>query len=743
MFNNPPRSRRHAPPGRRLARALTGVIVLAGTFATVATVAPAPAAADEAPADGSDPGEFSVAVDESIVPVVPIKDLAGTTATVVGPGGTAADFVSGRLVLVTDDRQEVENVAARLGAKPRLVTDPTEAIARLDEKARGAADEQLGAVWALDFQPDHTVAKAAPELLARATGDVARGAYGLSSWDGLATIAQAAQLRLEGVPVELDFVLGGETFRDFVTTESPTQPGLMGTNSSTWAHLTQLRVPQAWNLLARAGLLNANSIRVAVLDGGFGSPDADRAPSAIADPSQPNSVPCSGGTACPFHGANVASVLMAVPDNSFGSAGPAGPVATPILIDRAAVFTDVLAGYFRAVGAGARVINMSFGADIPAVAAVFTGSIDATMSATRAGGVLNVAAAGNSSKDIDRTDCFITCWEAETVLPCEATGVVCVGGVQFNTNMPDPGSNWGSGGLQAGNSVDLWASFTALAGPDPGFTGNRTQFARGTSIASPLVAGAAALARTASQGASVPTIESVLANTAASGTCSAPGRCASRIVNAEGAVGSLLGNLPPDVRITPTGGASTPRGVPVTFTAQAFDPNGTTPSVTWFVDGAFAGTGTTLTTSGLGLPYGNHQVRAEAFDGQWRVGDAAGGVVLTTYNTPPTTRITTLADGSTIYDDGTSCANPWRLCYYPTLGADTTDVNEPNGISRAWGRWEIDGAIVAYGHDASLPPLAVGAHTIRFVVSDTAGSSASHQITINVIARFRFIRPPW
>ena len=228
----------------------------------------------------------------------------------------------------------------------------------------------------------------------------------------------------------------------------------MGSNSSTWAHLTQLGVPAAWNTLAHAGLLNPGSIRVAVLDGGFGLPDLDRAPTAIADPSTPNSVLCGGGGSCPWHGTNVASVLMAQADNSFGSAGPAGPVATPILIDRATVATDVLAGYFRAVGAGARIVNMSFGADIPAVAAMFTGSVDAAMSVASAGGVLNVAAAGNAGKDIDRRDCFGVCWEAETVLPCEAAGVTCVGGVQFNTSMPDPGSNWGSGGLNPGQSVD-------------------------------------------------------------------------------------------------------------------------------------------------------------------------------------------------------------------------------------------------------------------------------------------------
>ncbi len=664
------------------------------------------------------------------------------TATVVGPHGTAADFVSGRLVIMTDDERLVGSIAERLDAKTQLVADPEEAVAQLDKDSRPSADEELGRVWTLTFQPDHSLAKSADELLAAAAGDVARGSYSFSSWDGLATMAQAAALRSDGVPVELDFLVEPDTFRDGTTTESPTNPGSMGTNSSMWAHLRQLGVPAAWNTLTRAGLLNTGSIRVAVLDGGFGQPDLDRASTAIADPSNPNPVLCGGGGACPWHGANVASVLMAQADNGFGSAGPAGPVATPILIDRAAAFTDVLAGYFRAVGAGARIVNMSFGADIPAVAAVFTGSVDATMMVANAGGIINVAAAGNAGKDIDRLDCFGFCWEAETVLPCEAAGVTCVGGVQFGTNMPHAGSNWGSGGLVPGRSVDLWASFTALAGPDPAFPGNRTQFVNGTSISSPLVAGVAALARVASPATSAAGIEATLAATATAGTCSGPGRCASLIANADSAVGTLLGNRPPDVRIVSAGTVTTPRGVPVTFTAQASDPDGPTPQVSWFINGVPAGNGPTLSTGAINLPFGTHRVTARVSDGQWIVSDVAGGVDLVTYNTAPTTRITSLTDGFVLQPDGWACNNPWFVCLIPQLSAQTTDVNEPNGISRSAGWWEIDGNIVAYGHDAPLPLLSVGAHTVRFVVADPSGVTASHQVTINIERKLYHIPRP-
>ena len=85
-----------------------------------------------------------------------------------------------------------------------------------------------------------------------------------------------------------------------------------------------------------------------------------------------------------------------------------------------------------------------------------------------------------------------------------------------------------------------------------------TKFVRGTSIASPLVAGVAALARVASPATPVAGIDAVLATTATSGTCSGPGRCASLIVNANTAVSALLGDVPPDVRIAPASTITTP-----------------------------------------------------------------------------------------------------------------------------------------------------------------------------------------
>ena len=69
---------------------------------------------------------------------------------------------------------------------------------------------------------------------------------------------------------------------------------------------------------------------------------------------QENIFNCSGGSPCPWHGTDVAGAAMGIPDNQFGSAGPAGPVAEPIL-----VFT--LYDYFTSIGAlGAAVIGWAY-----------------------------------------------------------------------------------------------------------------------------------------------------------------------------------------------------------------------------------------------------------------------------------------------------------------------------------------------------------------------------------------------
>ena len=89
-------------------------------------------------------------------------------------------------------------------------------------------------------------------------------------------------------------------------------------------------------------------------------PDADMPAGFLAISNVPFVAPTgtenllSCGGPCPWHGTNVASAAFAVPGNGFGSAGPAGPVADPLLIFTSYDFFTSIAALLeaRALGAG-------------------------------------------------------------------------------------------------------------------------------------------------------------------------------------------------------------------------------------------------------------------------------------------------------------------------------------------------------------------------------------------------------
>ena len=110
-------------------------------------------------------------------------------------------------------------------------------------------------------------------------------------------------------------------------------PLVYGGDAYDWTHLRagtrqDTGVTLAWTQLDAAGRL-ANRVVIGVHDQGF-APDPDFPSGGTIDrPNFPGSIPCSGGGMCPWHGTNVLGAAMGVPDNGFGAAGPAGPVAIP------------------------------------------------------------------------------------------------------------------------------------------------------------------------------------------------------------------------------------------------------------------------------------------------------------------------------------------------------------------------------------------------------------------------------
>ncbi|WP_412061623.1 S8 family serine peptidase [Rubrivirga sp. IMCC45206] len=182
----------------------------------------------------------------------------------------------------------------------------------------------------------------------------------------------------------------------------------------------------------------------------------------------------------PNHGTGVAGLVAAARGNDLGIDGVA---PARIMVLRAVPGgderdKDVANAIRYAVDNGARVINMSFGkAYSPAKDAV-----DAAVAYAVENGVLLVHAAGNSAEDIDTADNFPT----RTFLDGTRTD----GWLEVGASGPDAKALAASFSNYGRESVDLFAPGAGVTSLKPG---GGIQTANGTSFASPVVAGVAAL----------------------------------------------------------------------------------------------------------------------------------------------------------------------------------------------------------------------------------------------------------
>jgi subtilisin family serine protease len=380
---------------------------------------------------------------------------------------------------------------------------------------------------------------------------------------------------------------------------------------------------------------------------------------------------------------------------------------------------------------------MSFSGTIPAAGAAFTGNFDLTALSVQGTGAILVAAAGNAGTDVDALDCFIVCWEGAYNWPCETAGVFCVGGLGSNSKSRHSSSNFGGGTNLAGSgTVDIWAPWFAVAGVDPSDAGfstnpNRAKSFAGTSAATPVVSGVAALVSTARPGLSMAQVESTLLSTAQPGS-----GVASLTIDAEAAVTSaLLPNLPPDVRIAqPLNGSSVPRGF-VQFRANASDREDGVPRVRWFADGSvFLGEGVNVVLPTHSLSFGSHRITAVAIDsGGQSVPDADGGITINLVNTAPSVSISKPTNGSVFYIYRDRLQGGWSGDTIDLVGTSSDPNNSPAALSDAQVQWTRNGAQLRTGHVASVNALdlGIGTHTITFHGTD-GQLSASQSVTIEV-----------
>jgi serine protease len=641
-------------------------------------------------------------------------------AAVENEDGTVAEFVANELWLTTDDPAELAAFLARWSGVLLLTFDAEAA------GLPGLADHHLVRVDASGADLD-ALADDLRALDPHATGD-----HRVSSQAGLDLIAAAGSEAAAGAEVGLNWVGSGAQFVDRTSNEAPSGVGSAGAayapNAFVWSSHAlaggpEIGVGEAWRALELANKFSPK-VKLAVLDMGF-QPDSDFGAGWIAISNVPLTPPtgtenllwCGGGNDCPWHGQNVVSAAMAVAHNGFGGAGPAGPVAQPVMVFTLYDFFTSITALGQARVLGARIANMSYSAPVPYYLGWSVLPFEVVTKALRETGMLLFAAAGNEGRDVDAEGCTLgVCWERTWITPCENAGVICVGGMQGGGTARHPNSNYGR------EQVDLFAPFTLWLGPDPDAPANAARAISGTSFSSPFAAGVAALVWAADPSLGAGSVEQILLTTA---HVNADPQVR-RHVNAFGAVRAALGNVPPSITIAPSGTTEAIFNLPSYFTATVDDVEDPFPccTVAWSsnVDGAL-GTGWQLEHTFATL--GTRVVTATATDGGGATRQAS--VTVQVVNVAP---IVTLSSP-------TAGAQPFRTANV-ILRASATDRNEPNETlacsNLVWtSSVPGDAGFPVAGCERTVAFATNGPRTITVTATDGQGASDAASVAITVV----------
>ncbi len=592
-------------------------------------------------AAAQEPVPLSFQVDPTVVPSrdsVPVLDdgVPRPVAALVDELGNQMDFVENELALITGDPAELAGLLARWGGEVLSQTPIAPAL------------PELGSLNMYHIRIDPSSADPADLVTnVRLLTSIGQGVHRVSSDAGLRLLVAASEEAVNGLIVATNMVIQGHLFEDGKTEEAEeywdTTPEY-SPNAFDWTYMRKgpgqdIGVAQAWQALEEYGKLD-NKVQYLVIDGGFASEinsiqdNEDFPPVFSVYPSRndgvENPTDCSGGFSCPWHGTHVVGSGMGVPDNEYGTAGPAGPVAEGHFVaappDAVSYITYLWDFIVNALTEGPDIINMSGGFDIPAVACAHVCPLlDLTTALFEKSGTMLFASAGNHNKDVDKKDRIRILgkeieWEVSATVPCELWGVICVGGLEHDSTRraksPVPGEGSGSnfGGEPDDNStVDIFGPYWVWQGPNPRSFNPDARFGAGTSHSSPFVAGIAALVMAADPSLGPGEVEDILMDTAHPSFLD---DTVPRWVDAYRAVCSRLPNCAPFLSIIdPADGATFLEGEEVlliTFVSDAEDPS-LVPDVVWTsdVDGPL-GMGRSIIRDDLSL--GLHTITADVAD---------------------------------------------------------------------------------------------------------------------------------
>ena len=709
-----------------------------------------PCVAESAPSCELPPFDF--AVDPAVRPIQefidPQKDgVPRRVAALADPNGRVSSFVEDEVLLQTRDAGFLGLFLARYGGQVISTIDP--AIAGLNDLAPIYIVRVDQETSSLDSFKEHVTA------ISEANGRIATGLYRFSSERGARLIALAMAEAFFGNSVGINWVGGGSAI-PISTSEGAVGVDIPGytPDAYQWDHLRagtvqDIGVPEAWSLLFHTGSL-ANRVSIAVIDGGF-SPNDDlvlwRYDSMVYGTSatgSENSMTC-GGSDCPWHGSKVWSTAMATPDNGFGATGTSGPIGRSIVIYVGADIFSWTSGVLVAKAEGAQIINLSLGMSVPQIFAPTLMISEDVFEAVHDDNTLIFSSAGNDGANVDGEMCGLVgwlilverCFEDTWYIPCENNGVICVGGLGWNSPYTDGQSNYGS------DSVDIYAPFNGYVAADPELVSDRgiafsdaAQWMSGTSFASPYAAGVAALIWAANPDLSANEVWQIMQETAHSRYPGAPVKW----VNAYDAVLQALGSALFVEIDLPAGGAILSTGIPVVLAGRVTyigEPGQVVDcTVEWSssLDGLLGDQEMTLIVGPGGIvtrhafataflsTQGGHAIKLSAETSTPAL-IAEDEVLVTVAAVPPSVRITAPPSGTEICQGeqvtlrGTAWGPDGREEFPDTAFVWTTTIgSEPIGI----------------GPVVSTDGLMSGIHTITLTVTDNDGLTGRDSIELHV-----------